>query len=127
MTSTELENFSCSALTTTSRVNGQRLNSKRAALPITTRANSVPIVIRRDDALDFFFKTSFLDSLNPPAKCIYESFPWVANHQYPTPVLRKLIRIDRFARRVQRPEQGSVQDGKERHHHYLWGVRTFYK
>jgi hypothetical protein len=55
-----LENFFCSALTTMSRVNGQRLSSNTAAPPITTRANNVPILIQRDDTLDFFFKTSFL-------------------------------------------------------------------
>jgi hypothetical protein len=41
-------------------VNGQRLSSNTAAPPITTSANTVPILIERNDALDFFFKTSFL-------------------------------------------------------------------
>jgi len=49
-----------SALTTMSRVNGQRFSSNTAAPPTTTRANNVPILIQRDDTLDFFFKTSFL-------------------------------------------------------------------
>src|SRR5580658_1007689 len=61
-TSTVLENFSCSALTTTSRVNGQRLSSNTAAPPITTSANTMPILIERDDTLDLFFKTSLFNS-----------------------------------------------------------------
>jgi hypothetical protein len=40
-----------------SRVNGQRLDTSTAAPPITTRASNPPILIQRDNTLDFPYQS----------------------------------------------------------------------